>query len=81
MIRNTYNTQKDFFDGPKRKEPAYNDDDLMPFGKYKGERLMDLRASYLLWFWEQRPLSDIRLENYIHNSLECLRQEQKKNEQ
>ena len=25
------------------------DDDLMPFGKHKGEKLGDIPASYLLW--------------------------------
>jgi hypothetical protein len=26
------------------------DSDIMPFGKYKGEKIGDVPASYLLWF-------------------------------
>jgi len=59
----------------QRKEPCYEDDSGMPFGKHRGELLQDVPASYLLWLWEQKPLSDTRLENYIHNSMNALKQE------
>lgn len=29
------------------------DQDLMPFGKYKGEKMEDVPASYLLWLRDQ----------------------------
>ena len=29
-----------------------NDSDLMPFGKYKGEAMANVPASYLVWFWD-----------------------------
>jgi uncharacterized protein (DUF3820 family) len=28
------------------------ENDPMPFGKYKGERMIDVPASYLLWYLE-----------------------------
>ena len=30
-----------------------NDDSLMPFGKYKGQRLGDVPDDYLIWFTNQ----------------------------
>lgn len=30
-----------------------NDDDLMPFGKHKGERMEDVPDSYLAWLWNE----------------------------
>lgn len=54
---------------------AYTDDDLMPFGKHKNERLMDVPASYLLWLWGQKPISDKKLEGYIRNNLKNLADE------
>lgn len=30
-----------------------NDDDVMPFGKYKGQRLGEIEDSYFLWFLKQ----------------------------
>jgi hypothetical protein len=29
------------------------DTDLMPWGKYKGQPMQDVPASYLHWFWTQ----------------------------
>jgi uncharacterized protein (DUF3820 family) len=51
----------------------YEDLDLMPFGKHRGERLQDVPASYFHWLWQQRPLSDIKLEQYIQNNLPALK--------
>lgn len=36
-----------------KREPALTDTDRMPFGKYKGEPLSDVPASYLSWLWNQ----------------------------
>ena len=30
-----------------------NDESLMPFGKYRGAKLADVPASYLLWLWDK----------------------------
>lgn len=61
----------------EKRKPAYGDDDKMPFGKYKGERMADVPASYLHWLWQQKPLSNLRLENYIFNNIEALKKEHK----
>ena len=53
----------------------YEDLDAMPFGAHKGKPLQDVPASYLLWLWGQRPLSDSRLEGYISNSFTALKKE------
>jgi len=58
-----------------KKTPAYKDTDLMPFGKYNGKQLKYVPANYLHWLWTKRPLTNVRLENYIFNSIEALRKE------
>lgn len=58
-----------------RKEPCYTDTDTMPFGKYKNEQLSDVPAGYFHWLWQQRPISDKYLENYIYNNIDALRKE------
>ena len=62
-----------------KHEPAYEDTDMMPVGKYgpsKGDHraLQDVPASYLLWMHGQGP-QDLKLSNYIRNSMSALRQE------
>lgn len=57
------------------RTPAYDDTDLMQFGKYVNERLQDVPASYLHWLWSCRPIHDKKLENYIYNNLDALKQE------
>lgn len=61
-------------EGPD-KFPAYNDDDLMPFGKHKNLRISDVPASYLHYLWTKRPISDKRLEGYIRNNINHLKKE------
>lgn len=34
-----------------KRQPAFNDNDLMPFGKHEGEPLQDVPARYLAWLW------------------------------
>lgn len=36
-----------------KRQPAFTDTDPMPFGKYKGEPLQDVPASYLRWLWNE----------------------------
>lgn len=37
----------------QKREPAFTDTDLMPFGKYKDEPLQDVPAKYLVWLWNE----------------------------
>jgi len=37
----------------ERNPHALTDDDIMPFGKYKGERLGNVPDHYLVWFLKQ----------------------------
>jgi len=54
----------------------YEDNTLMPFGKFKGDKLVNVPAWYLLNLWdEKRPLSDPKLEEYIKDNLTGLRKE------
>lgn len=64
----------------EKKLPCYEDDDWMPFGKYGPKssdvrKLQDVPASYLHWLWQQKPLNDKKLQNYIENSLSALKEE------
>jgi hypothetical protein len=73
-----------------KKEPAYTDLDLMPFGKHKGEPMQDVPAHYLRWWWNEDGKSfsttgpipsnksiqeKIKLANYIWNSRSALEEE------
>lgn len=66
--------------------PAYEDTDLMIFGKFKGKPLSDVPSSYLAWLrdtWENEGapgnLSDTRLKlyNYICNSWDAIKMDLK----
>lgn len=68
----------------------FNDDTVMPWGKYKGKKLEDIPDDYFLGLWERlpafKPGSKARRENpglfsYIESNLEAIRlnvQNQKK---
>ena len=45
----------------------------MPFGKYKGTKMIDVPASYLLWFLENG--SDGNVKDYAQDNKEALLQE------
>ena len=51
------------------------DDDLMPFGKYKGTQMINVPASYLLWLYETIDAGLVK--DYIENNLDVLKQEVK----
>ena len=36
-----------------RRQPAFADTDLMPFGKHRNESLGDVPARYLAWLWAE----------------------------
>lgn len=43
----------------------YNEDNIMHFGKYRGQRLGDIPASYLIWWWNEtgRKRTKLRTED------------------
>jgi hypothetical protein len=53
------------------------DDDPMPFGKYKGTPMQDVPASYLFWLWNNGMKNDKQSDvaDYIRRNLSVLRQE------
>jgi uncharacterized protein (DUF3820 family) len=50
------------------------DQDLMPFGKHKGEKMENVPAAYLLWLREQHCSSQ-RVCAYIEENLAALMME------
>lgn len=77
-----------------KRQPSYEDTDLMPFGRFKGKVLSDVPASYLKWLYnEMKPrwfkyelttqsteLDKVNLKtfNYIHNSMDAIDEELKR---
>ena len=51
-----------------------DDNTLMPFGKYKGEALANVPASYLLWL-DQQPWCKPEFKKYIAENKDLLRKE------
>lgn len=53
------------------------DDSPMPFGKYKGEMMQDVPASYLQWLWINGLNKDIKnpVSKYIRDNINALKQE------
>jgi uncharacterized protein (DUF3820 family) len=48
------------------------DESLMPFGKYKGEKMAYVPSDYLLWLWNNgRSLGDVG--QYIANNLDAIK--------
>jgi hypothetical protein len=47
----------------------------MPFGKYKGERMIDVPARYLHWLWTECGLCDdsTPVSDYIRRNLASLK--------
>jgi len=54
-----------------------NENTMMPFGKYKGQKLKDIPAGYLLWLYDNFKCGkDLRI--YIQESLPFLKMEFKR---
>jgi len=43
------------------------DDDIMPFGKHKGEKMANVPASYLIWLYENDKAGFGEVLTYIKN--------------
>lgn len=52
--------------------PCLSDDSLMPYGKYRGERLSNVPDSYLLWLYENDKC-DIAVKWYIERNLDVIK--------
>lgn len=56
-----------------------NDNSIMPFGKYKGQKMANIPASYLIWIYENSKCTP-EIAYYINNNLDVLREEIKREE-
>ncbi len=55
----------------KRETAELTDDSLMPFGKFKGNKLATIDEGYLLWLYGNRPIKGApALEKYIKDRFE-----------
>lgn len=51
-----------------------NDNSPMPWGKYKGEKMANVPASYLIWLLENNKCSN-DVKNYILDNMDSLKYE------
>lgn len=52
------------------------DNSLMPYGKYKGKKMANIQASYLLWMYRNDKLFKA-LEVYVEENMDALEKEEK----
>lgn len=57
----------------------FNDNTLMPFGKYKGQKLANVPSEYLLYIYDQEWLNEGALKTYIKENKLTLEREVKLN--
>lgn len=58
------------------KKQAYTHESLMPFGKYKGLALGDVRPSYFVWLYDQAWIDKwVELKNWITENYEDLEEQ------
>jgi uncharacterized protein (DUF3820 family) len=57
---------------------ALNDNSPMPFGKYKGQKMENVPASYLLWLYDENKCNR-EVRDYIKDNLDVLEDEIKRN--
>lgn len=53
-----------------------NDNSIMPFGKYKGEKLANVPAGYLIWLYDNGKLFG-ELAKYCKDNLQVLTMQKK----
>lgn len=56
-----------------------DDNSIMPFGKYKGEKLIDVPADYLLWLYENNK-AKAELKAYIEDNLDVIKDQIKRSQ-
>ncbi len=54
-----------------------NDESIMPFGKYKGTRMIDVPAGYLMWFHLNVAETSVNepVHSYIKDNLDVIQSE------
>lgn len=55
----------------------FNDNTIMPTGKYQGEPMIKVPAHYLIWLYENNKCSG-GLKDYIRDNINVLKVEAKK---
>ena len=55
-----------------------NDDSIMPFGKYKGTKMGNVPAEYLMWLYDNNKC-DKAVREYIEDNLDVIQVEIKRN--
>lgn len=53
-----------------------SDRSLMPFGKYKGVKMVNVPSDYLLWLYD-KGLEDGDVKTYIEENMDVLKKEVK----
>lgn len=53
------------------------DNSIMPFGKYKGEKMINIPAYYLLWLFDNNKCFG-EVEKYIKDNMDVIREEIKR---
>lgn len=56
------------------------DESLMPFGKYKGEKLANVPAGYLIWLYDNKKLFG-DLKKYCEENIEVLKIQKRQEDQ
>lgn len=54
------------------------DESRMPFGKYKGEKMANVPASYLLWLYENDKCNK-EVKEYVLDNLDVIKEQVKRN--
>lgn len=55
-----------------------DDNSIMPYGKYKGEKMINVPADYLLWLYENNKCSG-EVRHYIEENMDVISVEIKRN--
>lgn len=53
------------------------DESPMPWGKYKGEKMANIPASYLIWLYDNQKC-DVEVKSYVLDNLYVLKDEIKR---
>ena len=60
-----------------KRYSGLKDTSSMPFGKYRGQAMIDVPASYLLYLYDEMDVSEGAVRDYIEDNLDVLREQVK----